>query len=326
MPSKSELLRLLYRAFNTREMETVLVALSPDVDWPNGMEGGRVLGRDAVRAYWTRQWAMINPRVDPVQITEDESGKTVVEVHQVVRDLADNVISDRMVRHIYTFRDGLVARMEIEMPAEIDNENIGHMAQSDVTAFVLAGGKSERMGRDKATIRLASGRTLLENALAVTGAVAGQVGIVGSRQKYASYAWAGELVEDVFADRGPLAGIHAALSATTTEWNVILAVDVPGVTAALLEWILKMAREGDSQVTVASVGGGLQPLCGVYRKNFRERAEKALKDGHNKVDACFDRGSLRILTEEEVRAAGFSPEMFVNVNTPEEFQKVSAGK
>ena len=212
------------------------------------------------------------------------------------------------------------------MPLEVGNEKLGHKAQSDVTAFVLAGGKSERMGQDKATMRLASGRTLLENALAVAGAVAGQVGIVGAPQKYASYAWAGELVEDVFPGRGPLGGIHAALAASTTEWNVFLAVDLPGVTAALLEWILKMARESAAQVTVASVGGGLQPLCGVYRKSFRERAEKALEEGHNKVDASFDRGSLRILAEEEVRAAGFLPEMFVNVNTPEEFQKLAAGK
>lgn len=326
MPSNSDLIQLLYHAFNTREIDTVLAALCPDVDWPNGMEGGRVHGREAVRGYWQRQWDLINPRVDPVRITEDQSGRIVVDVHQVVRDLADNVISDRTVRHAYTFRDRLVARMEIEMLDDVETEELGHRAQNDVTAFVLAGGKSERMGQDKATMRLASGRTLLENAVAVASAVAGQVGIVGSRNKYASYAWAGELVEDAFAGRGPLGGIHAALAATTTEWNVILAVDLPGVTAALLDWILKMACEAGSQVTVASIAGGLQPLCGVYRKGFRQRAEKALKEGHNKVDACFDRGSLRILTEAEVRAAGFSPGMFANVNTPEEFQRLVAGK
>ncbi len=207
-----------------------------------------------------------------------------------------------------------------------ENEKLGHNAQRDVTAFILAGGKSERMGQDKATMRLASGRTLLENALAIAGAITGQVGIVGPRQKYASYAWAGEIVEDVFTDRGPLGAIHAALSATTTEWNIILAVDLPGVTSPLLEWILKTARQAESQVTVASIAGGLQPLCAVYRKSFRTRAEHALRDGHNKVDASFDRASLRILAEQEVRSAGFSPEMFANVNTPEEFQKLAAGK
>ncbi|HEU5401092.1 MAG TPA: NTP transferase domain-containing protein [Terriglobales bacterium] len=326
MPSKSEFIRTLYSAFNAREIETVLASLCPDVDWPNGMEGGREHGRDAVRAYWQRQWSIIDPRVDPVRIAEDKAGKILVAVHQVIRDLAGKVTSDRMVRHVYTFRDGLIARMDIETAADVEHEKLGHTAQSDVTAFVLAGGKSERMGEDKATMRLPSGRTLLENALAIAGAVAGQVGIVGSRHRYASYAWAGEIVDDIVPDRGPLGGIHAALTASTTEWNVILAVDVPGVTAALLEWILKMASEAGAQVTLVSVGGGLQPLCGVYRKNFRERAERALKDGHNKVDASFDRNSLRILSEAEILAAGFSPEMFTNVNTPEEFQRLAAGK
>lgn len=206
------------------------------------------------------------------------------------------------------------------------DEKFGHRAQSDVTAFILTGGRSERMGQDKATMRLPSGRTLLENALAVTGAMAGQVGIVGPRHKYASYAWSGEIIEDVFPDRGPLGGIHAALAVSTTEWNIILAVDLPGATSALLEWLLKTARDAGSQVTIASIGGGLQPLCGVYRKGFRTRAEKALRDGHNKVDACFDPASLRILTEDEVQAVGFSPEMFANVNTPEEFEKLATGK
>ena len=206
------------------------------------------------------------------------------------------------------------------------DQKFGDRVQSDVTAFILAGGRSERMGQDKAIMRLSSGRTLLENALAVTGVVSGHVSIVGPRLKYAAYAWSGKIVEDIFADRGPLGGIHAALAATTTEWNIILAVDLPGVSSALLEWILKMAREAGVQVTVASVAGGFQPLCGVYRKSFRNRAEKALGEGHNKVDACFDSGSLRILTEEEVRAAGFSPEMFANVNTPDEFEKIATGK
>ncbi|MGE5114041.1 MAG: molybdenum cofactor guanylyltransferase [Acidobacteriaceae bacterium] len=211
-------------------------------------------------------------------------------------------------------------------PLTIEAKERSHPVQRDVTAFVLTGGKSERMGQDKATLRLTSGRTLLENALAVAGAVAGQVGIVGSRQKYGTYAWAGEIVEDVFPGHGPLGGIHAALSASTTEWNIIVAVDIPNVSAPLLEWILGVARSSGAQVTVASIGRGLQPLCGVYRKSFHELAEKALQESRNKVDASFDRNSLRILTEEEIRAAGFDESMFVNVNTPEEFQKLAVGK
>jgi molybdopterin-guanine dinucleotide biosynthesis protein A len=204
-----------------------------------------------------------------------------------------------------------------------DNEYTQHPVQPDVTAFVLTGGKSERMGHDKAFLRLPSGSTLLENALAVASAVAGEVGIVGPRQRYGTYAWAGEIVEDIFPGRGPLGGIHAALSITQTEWNIFLAVDLPQVSADLLRWMLQQAREAGKQVTVASVDGGLHPLCGVYRRGFKVRAEHSLQQDQNKVDASFDPNSLRILTEDEVRAAGFSPETFLNVNTPEEFQKYS---
>src|SRR5512142_1219494 len=210
-------------------------------------------------------------------------------------------------------------------PLTIETKERSHPVQRDVTAFVLTGGKSERMGQDKAALRLASGRTLLENALAVAGAVTGQVGIVGPRQKYGTYAWAGEIVEDIFPGHGPLGGIHAALSASTTEWNIILAVDLPNVSAALLEWLLSVAQISAALVTVASIRRGLQPLCGVYRKSFRDLAEQALQKNHNKVDSSFDRNSLRILTEEEIRAAGFDESMFVNVNTPEEFEKLAVG-
>jgi molybdopterin-guanine dinucleotide biosynthesis protein A len=205
-----------------------------------------------------------------------------------------------------------------------ENEYTQHPVQPDVTAFVLTGGKSERMGHDKAFLRLPSGSTLLENALAVASAVAGEVGIVGPKERYGTYAWAGEIVEDIFPGRGPLGGIHAALSITQTEWNILLAVDLPQVSADLLRWILQQAREAGSQVTVASVDGGLHPLCAVYRRSFKVRAEHALQQDQNKVDASFDPKSLRILTEDEVRAAGFSPETFLNVNTPEEFQSYAA--
>ncbi|HEY1810002.1 MAG TPA: ketosteroid isomerase, partial [Acidobacteriaceae bacterium] len=87
-----------------------------DVDWPNGMEGGRVHGHDEVRSYWRRQWEILDPRVDPVGFAEDEAGRTVVDVHQVVRDRAGNLLADRTVQHIYSIRNGLIASMEIVEP------------------------------------------------------------------------------------------------------------------------------------------------------------------------------------------------------------------
>jgi hypothetical protein len=114
---QDERMRALYDAFNARDVETVLEAMAPDVDWPNGMEGTRERGHDAVRAYWLRQWKSIAPSVEPETITRRDDGATVVRVHQVVRDLAGNVLNDRVVAHAYWFEDGLVTRMEIEEPA-----------------------------------------------------------------------------------------------------------------------------------------------------------------------------------------------------------------
>jgi ketosteroid isomerase-like protein len=115
-----ELLRSMYQAFNARDIDGVLGAMAEDVDWPNGWEGGRVVGHDAVRDYWTRQWAAIDPQVEPVTITssaEGDGARVEVEVHQLVRDLDGAVLSDGTVRHVYEMRGGLVARMDIE-PAE----------------------------------------------------------------------------------------------------------------------------------------------------------------------------------------------------------------
>jgi hypothetical protein len=113
MQSETELLAAAYAAFNRRDIDAVLALMSANVDWPNGMEGGRVHGREEVRAYWTRQWGMVNPRVDPVRTRRDESGNWVVELHQVVCDLSGKVLADQMVQHVYSIEEGLIQRMEI---------------------------------------------------------------------------------------------------------------------------------------------------------------------------------------------------------------------
>ncbi len=112
-----ELLRTMYDAFNTRNIDAVLAAMTDDVDWPNAWEGGRLLGHAAVRDYWTRQWAAIDPHVDPVDIAPRADGDGVriaVRVHQVVRNLDGEVVADGTVTHLYEMRSGLVARMDVE--------------------------------------------------------------------------------------------------------------------------------------------------------------------------------------------------------------------
>ena len=107
MAAEHEFLRELYAAFNARDIERALSAMHHDVEWADGMEGGSVHGRKAVRDYWTRQWQSIDPRVDP-QRFEGDSGQVVVDVHQVVRDLEGKIIADRIVRHSFQLEDGLV--------------------------------------------------------------------------------------------------------------------------------------------------------------------------------------------------------------------------
>jgi ketosteroid isomerase-like protein len=114
MADNDALVRRLYEGFNRRDIPAVLALLAEDVDWANGMDNGRVRGREAVRAYWTKQWAAIAPRVDPMHVARRDDGATAVEVHQVVRDLEGKVLLDETVRHVFQIDEGLVTRFDIE--------------------------------------------------------------------------------------------------------------------------------------------------------------------------------------------------------------------
>ena len=112
-----ETLRAAYRAFNERDIEAALELIHPDVDWPNAWEGGRVHGRDAVRDYWTRQFAAISSTVEPEGFTRNEDGSVSVDVHQVVRQAGTGeVVSDSRVVHRWWFEEGLVVRMDVSEP------------------------------------------------------------------------------------------------------------------------------------------------------------------------------------------------------------------
>lgn len=108
-----EVLRYAYAAFNARNVDAALATMHPDVDWPNGMEGGRVRGHKAVREYWTRQWTLIDPRVEPLSFTRTEDGCIAVDVRQVVHDGDGKLLLDQRVQHIYRIENGLVREMEI---------------------------------------------------------------------------------------------------------------------------------------------------------------------------------------------------------------------
>ena len=187
----------------------------------------------------------------------------------------------------------------------------------DLTAFVLAGGKSTRMGADKAFVHY-DGRTLLARALDLARPLTPDVRIVGSREKFAPCA---PVVEDVFCNCGPLGGIHAALRASSTDLNVMLAVDMPFVSSAFLRYLVRQAHGApEAAVVVPRSGGKWQPLCAIYRRGFAEAAEAALRAGRNRIDLLFDVVRVRVMENEELERDGFSSAIFRNLNTPEEMK------
>jgi hypothetical protein len=104
----------LYANFNARHIESVLEHLAADVNWPNGMSGGRVFGRAAVRAYWISQWELIDPWVEPLSVVHRSDGKYAVQVHQIVKDKSGVLLVDQQVTHVYEIFSGLIVSMNIE--------------------------------------------------------------------------------------------------------------------------------------------------------------------------------------------------------------------
>jgi ketosteroid isomerase-like protein len=117
MRSAEDALRAAYLAFNARDIDAAVELMHPDVDWPNAWEGGRVVGRAAVRDYWARQFAAIRSQVEPEGFSEDPDGSITVDVHQVVQDAkTGELLSDSRVRHRYRIADGLIVRMDVLEP------------------------------------------------------------------------------------------------------------------------------------------------------------------------------------------------------------------
>ena len=110
---ETDLLRTAYAAFNARDVDAALATMSPSVAWPKAFKGGGVRGHEEVRAYWTEQWSEIDPHVEPVSFHPEGVGRVLVDVHQVVRDLAGAVLGDEHVGHRFTIEDGLIQVMEV---------------------------------------------------------------------------------------------------------------------------------------------------------------------------------------------------------------------
>jgi len=128
MANTQTLIAEVYSAFNQRNIDGALALMSETVSWPKASEGGRVVGKEEIRAYWSRQWKEFDPHVEPIEVLDRGAGKIVVRVHQLVKSLAGDVLSDSEVCHAYTLADGRIERMDLG-GSEADSE------QSPSSAF-----------------------------------------------------------------------------------------------------------------------------------------------------------------------------------------------
>src|ERR1700745_124765 len=113
MSDTKTLIERAYSAFNKRDIDGALALMTEDVSWPKASEGGKVVGKEEIRVYWTRQWGEFDPHVEPLAITEEDGGKTRVRVHQLVKRLEGDVLSDSEVLHVFTVNSGLIAAMDL---------------------------------------------------------------------------------------------------------------------------------------------------------------------------------------------------------------------
>jgi hypothetical protein len=113
MANTQILIAKAYSAFNERDIDSALALMSENVSWPKASEGGRVVGKDQIRSYWTRQWKEFDPHVEPLEMIDHEGGVTEVKVHQLVKSLGGDVVSDSEVWHVYTIANGLIERMDL---------------------------------------------------------------------------------------------------------------------------------------------------------------------------------------------------------------------
>ncbi len=180
---------------------------------------------------------------------------------------------------------------------------------------MLAGGKSSRMGADKALLPFRGG-TLAGHVAAAVAAAAGSVAVIGDPQKYSSLGY--PVIPDRIPGAGPLGGIETALNCTSSDWNLVLACDMPAVSVDFLRNLLDAAERSEADALVpAGPSGRPEPLCAVYHRRCGSALRQALDSGVRKVTEAL--AALRVQ-----KWSVIDPAWFENLNTPEEWARHDA--
>jgi molybdopterin-guanine dinucleotide biosynthesis protein A len=190
------------------------------------------------------------------------------------------------------------------------------MPIDDITGFVLAGGQSRRMKQDKAQIPWGKG-TLLAHAYQRLQQVASKVFVVGGHPASDDGI---PVLPDAFPGLGPLAGIYSALLHAETNWNLVLAVDLPLVTVNLLKFVADLSKATSTLAVALRIGARIEPLCALYNRKLFPEIEQRVQSGELSIHHLLESVSTRIIEEREFLAAGFSIDMLFNVNTPQDLE------
>jgi molybdopterin-guanine dinucleotide biosynthesis protein A len=193
-----------------------------------------------------------------------------------------------------------------------------------LAAFVLAGGKSSRMGSDKALLEIAGEPLIARTVRLATAAANNNVRVVGGAQRFAQLAF--DTIEDDSPDLGPLGGIATALRASTNEWNLILACDLPYLTQEWLEYLAARARKSEADAVVpATRHQNYEPLCAAYRKRCAADVASAVAAGHLRVQefvaALHTAGRLEPVEPAEWNRFDSTGRLFKNMNQPADYDE-----
>jgi molybdopterin-guanine dinucleotide biosynthesis protein A len=183
------------------------------------------------------------------------------------------------------------------------------------TAFILAGGKSSRMGKDKALLRY-RGECLIRYPIRLLQQVSPEVRIIGDPSRYARFGL--PVSADCVPSRGPLSGIYTGLKSSSTRYNLFLACDMPLVRPEFFELLFSKSGNGDA-VVMRFEDGFVEPLCSIYSVGCLPAIEANFAAGMFKISDFFSRVAVAYVSEKELQQQGLSREIFTNVNTPKEF-------
>jgi molybdopterin-guanine dinucleotide biosynthesis protein A len=190
----------------------------------------------------------------------------------------------------------------------------------EVSGFVLAGGASRRMGLDKARLPLGSER-MVDRQIRLLCAICRSVAIIGPPDRFADVGI--RVYEDEIPGKGPLGGIHTGLRRARTEFSLFLSCDMPLMEERFLRYLCEQALASRASATLPPPWAkGRYPLCAVLRRRLLSRVRSCLASGQNQVGRFFSSSPRRVISQAEFARAGFSPRIFCNLNTPEEYERV----